>query len=177
MSVRSTGPRSQGFTLIEVLVALIVISIGLLGVAKMQVVALAESAIAAKRSLAAVEAASLASSMHANRAYWAAGLAPASFTVSGAKISDANLSQTANCASGTSCTALALAAYDTQQWVGALNALLPGPTALVSCSQTAGSPVSCIIQINWAEQQVVLNPQGASGPTLLSPTYTLYVEP
>jgi prepilin-type N-terminal cleavage/methylation domain-containing protein len=62
----------RGFSLIEVLVALIVVSVGLLGIAKMQAVAYSSTGVASKRSLAAIEAASLASSMHANRAYWAA---------------------------------------------------------------------------------------------------------
>ena len=54
MNKTAVTATARGFTLIEVLVALIVMSIGLLGVAKMQVVALSESSLAAKRSLAAM---------------------------------------------------------------------------------------------------------------------------
>ncbi|MGH8302669.1 MAG: type IV pilus modification PilV family protein, partial [Steroidobacteraceae bacterium] len=56
--------RSRGFSLIEVLVALIVLSVGLLGIAKMEALALASNAVAGRRALAAIEAASLADSMH-----------------------------------------------------------------------------------------------------------------
>ena len=70
--MRSSQTRfgARGFSLIEVLVALVVVSIGLLGIAKMQAIAYSSTGVASKRSLAAIEAASLASSMHANRAYW-----------------------------------------------------------------------------------------------------------
>ena len=65
-------PARNGFTIIEVMVALVVISIGLLGIAKMQALALASTSTSRLRSLAAIQAASLGSAMHANRAYWAA---------------------------------------------------------------------------------------------------------
>src|SRR5271169_198769 len=65
--------RSAGFTLIEIMVALIVTSIGLLGIAKLQALAYASTGSAAVRSLVALQAAGLAASMHVNRSYWAAG--------------------------------------------------------------------------------------------------------
>jgi type IV pilus assembly protein PilV len=62
--------RARGFSLVEVLVALLVISIGLLGIAKMQALALANTNGGRLRALAAIEAASLAASMQAERNYW-----------------------------------------------------------------------------------------------------------
>jgi type IV pilus assembly protein PilV len=76
--------QSGGFSLVEVMVALIVMSIGLLGIAKMQAAALSNTAIARTRSLAAIEAASLAASMHANRGYWSSPAVAASITIQGA---------------------------------------------------------------------------------------------
>ena len=63
--------RTQGFSLIEVMVAVVVICIGLLGIAKMQAMALSNTNMSRQRSLAAIEAASIAASMHSNRQYWA----------------------------------------------------------------------------------------------------------
>jgi type IV pilus assembly protein PilV len=81
MQLRSSGlcRRTQGFSLVEVLVALIVICIGLLGIAKMQALALSNMTTSRLRALAAFEAASLAGAMHSNRNYWAT--TPAGFTV------------------------------------------------------------------------------------------------
>ena len=48
------GDRTRGFSLLEVMVALVIISIGLLGVAKMQALAYASTSTASSRSLAAI---------------------------------------------------------------------------------------------------------------------------
>ena len=81
----STAARASigGFSLVEVLVALIVICVGLLGVAKMQALALSNMTTSRQRALAAFEAAALAGAMHSNRNYWAATPALfANYTVS-----------------------------------------------------------------------------------------------
>ena len=73
--------RARGFSLIEVMVALIIIAVGMLGIAKMQALALSTTESSGTRSLVAIEAASLAASMHADRDYWVGGPPSASFTV------------------------------------------------------------------------------------------------
>ncbi len=187
--------RSAGFSLIEVLVALIIISIGLLGIAKIQALAYASTGTASLRSLAALEAASLASAMRANRAYWS--VTPTALTVTlnnnGTFAStDATLTTAAACvfAGATpACTPNQLAAYDLQQWIAAVNALLPLPTApnqrgSITCVQpAAGPPIGCTIQLGWAERTIAM--QGAvvtgganpANAAMSAPTYTLYVEP
>src|ERR1700676_4836787 len=120
---RPVRTRSAGFSLIEVMVALVVCSIGLLGLAKMESLAISSTSVAGSRSIAAIEASSLASAMHANPGYWAAGLAPGSTTVyydstPALQISDSGLATAATClTAGTgSCTPAQMAAYDVQQW-------------------------------------------------------------
>ena len=66
--------QARGFTLVEVMVALIVIAIGTLGIAKMQALALSNTGASRTRALAAIEASSLAAAMHVNRSYWASYL-------------------------------------------------------------------------------------------------------
>ena len=67
---RSAPASNRGVSLLEVLIALVVISIGLLGIAKMQALAIASTRVSSMRSLISIEASSLASAIHANRLYW-----------------------------------------------------------------------------------------------------------
>src|SRR5262245_7124621 len=124
----------DGFSLVEVMVAVIIIAVGMLGIAKMHAVVLASTSTARMRSLAAIEAASLASAMHTDRAYWAtAGRPPAVIEISGTKITttDATLSTAAKpCTSESGqtqpyCDSVHLAAFDLQSWAASLAVLLP----------------------------------------------------
>ncbi len=54
--------------------------------------------------------------------------------------------------------------------------VLPGYLATISCS-TVGFPVTCTIQIQWAENAVAANAQQTGIANLAAPTYTLYVQP
>lgn len=176
--------RERGFSLIEVLVALVVITVGLLGIGKMQALAIASTHSAGMRSLAAIEAASLAASMHANRDFWDAS-PPVTTTISGTTITSTTSgfpAAGADCTkSGTApCDPTTLAAYDLEQWTLALNELLPNVSATVNCPNSA-PPLSCTIQISWAEKAVAINTTEATAVSTTeqfdTPTYTLYVEP
>jgi type IV pilus assembly protein PilV len=185
--------RASGFTLIEVLVALVITAIGLLGIAKIQALVYANTGSASVRSLVAIEAAGLAAAMHANRAYWAAGSAPypsaAGFTISGATISDITLNNAATAVTDCNltgstvalpCTPPLLAAYDLHTWARGLSGLLPNANPVTSIACNPGNiPLNCIITITWNEKTVSLNAQAAAGATAatFAPTYTLYVEP
>jgi type IV pilus assembly protein PilV len=192
----------SGFSLVEVMVAVVVICVGLLGIAKMQALALSNTTTSRLRALAAFEAASLAAAMHSNRQYWAT-TPPVTITLNAAAIisTDGALSGTATgylgnplaCVGNNSgiakCAALNLAASDLANWTNDLNALLPNPTASIACPPAAGNvPTSCTIQISWIERAVGATQQGAGfvaanctalgqGQCFEMPTYTLYVEP
>jgi type IV pilus assembly protein PilV len=174
--------HTRGVSLIEVLVALVIISIGLLGIAKMQALAIASTRGSSTRSLIAIEAASLASAMHANRLYWGsvANVATTfSASVSNAAItasSDAALTtQTANCAT-TTCVGVPMAAYDLSAWGATLQNVMNGSTGTVYCS---GAPVACTITVTWQENMVGMNTAtqytGAAQTQQLS--YALLVQP
>ena len=85
------GTQARGFTLLEVMISLIITSIGLLGIAKIHALAYSSTATAGVRSLVALQTAGLASSMHANRGYWAAGAAPVPVIITGTTINDGTL--------------------------------------------------------------------------------------
>jgi type IV pilus assembly protein PilV len=191
--------RQSGFSRIEVMVALVVCSIGLLGLAKMESLALSSEDVSGNRTIAAIEAASLASMMHANRGYWASTSVTAGATVTwsgtAVVVSDPTLALVAPCltpAAG-ACSPAQIAAYDVQNWGGqtttqgtttnvGLASLIPGYTATITCTPTVTvSPVTCIITIQWPENAVAANTQQQSNLTALAlatnPSYTLNVEP
>lgn len=62
--------KSRGFSMLEVLVTLVIILIGVLGVAGMQMLAINNTQIARTHSLAAILASSLAAEMQVNEPYW-----------------------------------------------------------------------------------------------------------
>jgi type IV pilus assembly protein PilV len=168
-----------GFSLIEVLIALVVIAIGLLGIAGMQALSISNTSTARQRSLAAIQASSMGSMMRANRGYWesassvtvtatgsASGTSWSSTTLSGSLAS-----QGIDCAA-TTCTPVQMAAYDVQNWGRYIVQQLPNGTGTVTCA--AGSPVSCQVSVSWAEKTVALN---AAPGAATSQTYSLAVQP
>ena len=194
--------RVHGFSLVEVLIALLVISIGLLGIAKMEALALSNTNGGRMRALAAIEAASLASTMQAERNYWGTSTTAQNITVTGANgsstvtsTSDSTLNGTVTCAAPTTttgigvctgsvscistaapCTAQKMAAYDLQQWAARLQQVLTTDAALITCSAlTSTTNVSCQVTITWAEGQT--NSNASETLTMASPTYTLFVTP
>jgi type IV pilus assembly protein PilV len=197
--------RAAGFSLVEVLVALIVISVGLLGVAKMQALALSNTSSARMRSLASIQAASLASSMHVNRSYWvsvvggtaalvtvtpntggpgAITTAPGDATLQAALTAAEGAAPTTDpsqyCEQGGAgsvapCTPVELAAADLLSWANDLNLLMPNAQVNITCES---NPLTCKIQLNWTENAVSINKQTAGAANqFTSSSYTLYVQP
>ena len=164
------GRQGRGFTMIEVLVTLLVLSIGLLGVAKMLSLAMGSTKVSGSRAIASILAASMASSMHADRGYWAAaGAATAFINVTGSNAPNATYSATVlatgtgnasdttltsqngsnapNClysSSNTSpnCSSLQLAAYDLMQWGLQIAKQLPAPTGAAVPANVSCSAVT-----------------------------------
>jgi type IV pilus assembly protein PilV len=174
--------RDAGFSLVEVMVALIVMSVGLLGIAKMQALALTSTSSARMRSLVALEASSIASTMRADRAYWSQVKADPAVQFSGGAVTatDTTLKLNSTCP----CTAPQIAFGDLQEWVTNLGKQVPDVKGTVSCTVpkvTAPAPISCAISLNWPENLVASNTQQATQAQSVSPppriTYTLYVDP
>ena len=187
-SARAGGGRAaaRGFSLIEVLVALTIIGVGMLGIAKIQALAYASTATASLRSLAAIQAASLAAAMRGNHNYWSTAAAGAQQTINvtdnavTASTDGALIGSAVDC-SLTVCNTTQLAAYDLAQWAASLYTLLPSDTAVVVCQPpvTANYPVGCSVTVSWIERRAGINAQ-SSGPAatpMAAPSYTLYVEP
>src|ERR1700760_3200298 len=180
------GARARGFTLLEVMVALIITSIGLLGIAKIHALAYSSTATAGTRSLVAMQAAGLAASMHGNRTFWAANTTP--IVVTDLQITSpaameptatAGLCETAVGGTPATCTPDVMAAYDLHTYAAQLHSSLQNSNAItkITCS-TVVLPINCTIQVTWNEKAVALNSQGVvADQQTFAPTYTLYVEP
>jgi type IV pilus assembly protein PilV len=180
------GSRARGFTLLEVMVSVVITAIGLLGIAKIHALAYSSTATAGARSLVALQAAGLASSMHANRSYWAAGTAPVPVIITGTAINDATLNgaaaSTGYCVFGTGptpCTPDLMAAFDLHTYAAQLNGALGNSNPVTTITCPVAIPVNCTIQVTWNEKAVSINQQSVAGTaqTTFAPTYTLYVEP
>jgi type IV pilus assembly protein PilV len=176
----------------EVLVALVIIGVGMLGIAKIQALSYASTGTAAQRSIAAILASSMSAAMRANRAYWSvqAATVPQLVTITNGAFTpgptDAALTSTASCLNAT-CVPQALAAYDLHQWATAISGALPSSVATITCQPPTATnyPVGCIVTVNWSERNIGLNAQ-SQGTTVgttnnacgaIGPCYTLYVEP
>ena len=203
MKSRSSRRAAGGFSLVEVMVALLVVSIGLLGIAKMQALALSSTGSAKMRSLASIEAASLASTLHADRAYRSSLPVAVTATVgstgdvTSAQDSTLNSTGTARPAPCTNispavvCTAAQIAAIDLGDWADSLVALLPANAnsgATLVCSQYATTAANaCTITITWTDNVVTTSADTAQGATaaqtqsaltnIAQNSYTLYVNP
>ena len=192
--------RQRGFSLMEVMAAVLVICVGMLGIAKMQALALSNSNTSRMRSLAAIEAASIASAMHSNRQYWSTAVAlelpmTATLNYAGAPTvasSDAALQTQATTDLGVSppnqcfnvtCTATQLAAFDLARWTFNIGTVLPNSTTFITCPLPAAgvqTPVSCTIRITWTEKAVGMTSNSATAAAnaaMAPPDYTLQVEP
>jgi len=196
---RMNRATARGFSLIEIMVAVVVICVGLLGIAKMQALALSSSNIARQRSMAAFLAASLASAMHSNRTFWASATAaadsPITITSWNGTVAPAAVTAgatTGSCIGGVNGLAMCggnagaqvLAGFDILRWSQTVSSLLPNAVTTINCPG-AVQPASCTIQMTWTEQTVMTNSQqtNATGAGQVNngqfeqPTYTLYVEP
>jgi len=172
--------RSRGFNLIEAMVAVVIISVGLLGIAKMQALAMASTGSAKMRSLAALEAASLAAALRADRQYWSNITVATTVTFQDGTVktsSDGALLSAAVCETAGACTTITdMVAYNLRKWDTDLVTQMPKHLATLACA--AGSttvPVTCTVQLNWAENRVAITKQAVATP--LTNQYTLYIEP
>ncbi|WP_298011846.1 hypothetical protein [uncultured Aquabacterium sp.] len=188
-AARRVGPvrrRQAGYALLEAAVALLVLGLGLLGVAKTQALVLKSTYSSGQRSLVSLSAASLAAAMEGNPAYWR-GLArgrTTALTVSVTPASDGGvtLSQndlttaTRDCSAGT-CSTTELAAYDLKAWAANLQSQLGD--ALIGASLVLQPPdgagaVNAALTIQWRENLPAIH--GSTGGTS-NQSLTHYVQP
>lgn len=154
MQHRAAPNLSRGFTLVESLVALVVLSIGMLGIAALHVEGLRSARTALTRTTAVTLASDMADRIRANRT------ATVEYDV---LVTSADTN--ANCKpGGAGCSIADLAHHDKAVWLGAIEAALPGGTGTIDCDD-ADVPATYTITVTWSEV-------GAATPS----TYTMTIQ-
>lgn len=162
-------PRTlKGFTLLEVLIALLIFSLGLIGVAGLMVLSVQTNQGAYLRTQATFLAQSMADRMRANvMGIWGNNY-NGTYTGAGGTVN--------TCLVGAPCSFAQVATRDTQIWRNQLAEFLPNPSARIACVPAAGTPPSltlrptytgqCTIAITWNES--ALQQGGTATPTTLN---------
>jgi type IV pilus assembly protein PilV len=128
----ATVPAQGGFTLIEAMVALIVLSVGLLGIAAMYVETLRANRTSLYRTQAVTLATDIADRMRANRA-------PVNAYACGDPCTPANGGN-------------AIADADLADWMNTIAARLPNGTAGIDYTAPgATTPAAYVVTISWTE--------------------------
>jgi type IV pilus assembly protein PilV len=148
-NLHRNATRSAGFTLIEVLVSLVVLSIGLLGTAKLMLVSSRSNDSAYLRSQATELAYEILDNIRANQQLAIAGGYATALTAA-----PANPGFT--CIGAVACTPGNLALYDIYQWKMRLNAtsgltpagVLPNGKGSVATTLT-GTQTTVVITVTW----------------------------
>jgi len=130
--------KSAGFSLVEAMVSLIVISVGMIGIAALYGQGLSAGRTALSRTIAVNLAATMAENIRVNR------LAQAAYAGAGA---DNNCDPSAG--GGVDCTPAQMAAHDLFLWTADVAAELPNGVGTVMFA--AGTPPSYTITVNWDE--------------------------
>jgi type IV pilus assembly protein PilV len=165
-------PRN-GFTLLEVLIALMVFSLGLLGMAGLLAVSVQTNHSAYLRTQATFLAQGMADRMRANNlGLWNNGSATASAYDGTYNSSTAGAAST--CLGSASCKWSDVVARDKKIWSNQLLSFLPSPSATIACKPTGTAPSGdalverppysgqCTITIAWNEKS---SENGASDHT------------
>ena len=139
-SRKTVGPRIAGFTLIEAMVALLVISVGMIGVAALHAQTLAMSGTALRRTTAISLAGDIADRIRVNR---------------GAEAAYAGAAADNNCddptgGGGVDCSQAEMAAHDLFVWQGQIAASLPAGVGAVAVDTTT-NPTTYTVTITWNE--------------------------
>lgn len=157
--------KEKGFTLLEVMIAIVVFSFGLLGIAGMMTISVRNNHNGYLRSQANFLAENMLDRMRANpNALW-----------NGAYAGTASIGVT-SCDLATPCNFVELAQYDMDQWAQSLAIMLPNGIGTINCAiigstpslSTTVTPPSiwapgppyngiCTIQVSWDESNRASN--------------------
>jgi len=155
MTSHSTIKRQRGFSMIEVLVTMIVLSIGLLGLAGLQLNAMRSNHSAYLRSQASTITSDIIDRMLVNRATARAG----SYDT-GLGVPVAVLPSNCDGDAADNCSVTEMATLDIDQWKSSLSNLLPSGDGTISRA-VVGGLTTVTVTIQWDDSR------GVNAPTQL----------
>jgi len=171
MSVTQTKTQSRlqsGFTLLEVMIALVIFSIGLLGLAGLQAGGLRSNTQAQLRTIAVIQAYDMAERIRANPR----GVEDGDYNA----LDDATPTA-GDCISAT-CTAAEMATYDYYEWVTGTQNVLPSGHGTVTSAVVGGVTRLFTVTVMWDEERTGVTGTNCSGnPTVDLKCYALVFEP
>ncbi|MBT8064712.1 MAG: type IV pilus modification protein PilV [Xanthomonadales bacterium] len=143
--MRATRTKNGGFSLLEVLIATVLMAVGLIGVASLQLTSSVFTESGLHRSHASTLAQEIFERMHVNHREAKAGSYDIATLPTG----------TASCGgSGADCTPLQLKDHDLLAWSARVNALLPGADAwIVTGADDDENPVDIAITLVWSQNR------------------------
>lgn len=125
---RLGGASARGIGLIEVLVSVLVLGIGLLGVAALQALALRGGQSSLESSQGVMQATGIIEAMRANQA----------------NAANYNIAMTCAVPTGGS-----LAQNDLRDWITGLKSTMGTAADTTTCGQIAGCPNACVVTVRW----------------------------
>ena len=137
---RTPSPRGQrGMSLLEVLIAVLVLAIGLLGIAALQATALRNSQSSMERTQAVIETYAILDAMRAN--------------LIGARAGNYELARTCAATTAAGNPADLLRDADHQAWITDLQRLGPGSCGTIACVNTSLAKADCTITVEWNDSR------------------------
>jgi type IV pilus assembly protein PilV len=168
-----TRRRQDGFTMVELLVTILIVTVGILGLAKMQATAVSNTAVSRTRALMTYQAESLAGMIRANRKFWVTTGNFATWPAFGVDGTGTPSNTGMTSVSTNFCTGASAScdekqlAYDdmvniwtpqfTNQFPGALVTIACVPASGTTCTANPATPHGYDITLTWTQKMVAMN--------------------
>lgn len=197
LNAKSPARRERGFTLVELMITVLIVTIGLLGLAKLQATAVSNSSISRTRALMTYQAESLAGMIRANKSFWVTSGPTVNWPKFNVDAQGNATDQGMTAASPSSscvdaaanCTPANLAYDDMYTWAkafndGTANSAFMGAQASIVCVPVGGgtcganpvTPHGYDITLTWQQKQVAVN-RSTAGSTTLPVSMVMHVQP
>jgi type IV pilus assembly protein PilV len=151
--------RARGYTLIEVLVSLVILGIGVLGIAKLTLFSVRSNDSAYLRTQANALAQAGSDYLRANRTVALTGAYNIAL--------GATAPAAPNCLAPATCAAADLANYDLSQWLARIAAALPSGQGAIT-TVTVGNDTTAVVTVQWddavAQQTYNKSAAGVAAP-------------